>query len=208
MPVSFKYYESTYPSWPQINSDDKSGCTPLFISLDSPLIVTIISNLNSSHAQLPFTFFLLQHIATNHQQFFSEKPLQQAALDYAHYCDSLMLIIALNAQSPLLTKNLNWTVWFPITESVTHVTWRTQIWTWFQHWWGLLCLYYTSNRQQHSIDLLYRVSHLTCTTATHSPEIPWPPKHLSAQLSKDSWHCSSTWQWFCLYFNDKLLYKK
>ena len=32
--------------------------------------------------------------------------------------------IVLNPRSPLLIKNLYWTIWFPMIDTVTHVTWR------------------------------------------------------------------------------------
>ena len=86
-------------------------------------------------------FFLLQHIA-NHQQFFSAMSLKQAALNYVHYCDSVVLTITLNPQSPLLMKTFNWTVWFLMIDPVAHMIRRNsgpinsdmQIdLTWFQH---------------------------------------------------------------------------
>ena len=46
-------------------------------------------------------------------------PLEQAARNDTHYCDNFMLTIAQNLWSPLLIKNLNWTVWFPMTDPVT-----------------------------------------------------------------------------------------
>ena len=39
MPVCFAYYECKYVSQPYINNDDRSGCAPLFKSLDLPLFV-------------------------------------------------------------------------------------------------------------------------------------------------------------------------
>ena len=65
--------------------------------------------------------------------------LKQAALNYVHYCDSVMLTIALNPQSPLLMKIFNWTVGFLMIDPVTQRNSGTidpdmQIdLTWFQH---------------------------------------------------------------------------
>ena len=68
--------------------------------------------------------------------------LKQAALNYVHYCDSVMLTNALNPQSPLLMKIFNWTVGFLMIDPVTYMTRRNsgpidsdmQIdLTWFQH---------------------------------------------------------------------------
>ena len=51
--------------------------------------------------------------------FFSEISLEQVALNYVHYCNSLMLTIALNPWSPLLIIHLNCTIWFPMIDQVT-----------------------------------------------------------------------------------------
>ena len=51
--------------------------------------------------------------------FFPSMSLKQAALNYVHYCDSVILTIALNPQSPLLMKIFNWIVWFLMIDPVT-----------------------------------------------------------------------------------------
>ena len=152
-------------------------------------------------AQLPFTF-LPSSTHDHHANVFSRISLEQAALKYAHYCGSLMLTITLNPWSLLLIRNLNWTVWFPMIESVTHVTrWHllTQICrlTWPSLNTGKdCCLYYTSSRHQYSIDLLCK-DHLMCTTATHDVNTVVRIYMIITVAARD----------FCLHFN-KLLYKK
>ena len=74
----------------------------------------------------------------------------------------------------------------------------------FQHWYGLLFLYYTSNRQQHSIELLCR-SQLTCTTATQQGSHVNIHQH-SCQNIHDI--VTTNDNDFCLHFNDNLLHKK
>ena len=44
MPMCFTHYDSAYPSCPHINNDDTAGCTPLFKSLDPPLIMYVESH--------------------------------------------------------------------------------------------------------------------------------------------------------------------
>ena len=79
--------------------------------------------------------------------------LEQAVLNYVHYTlwqSDVNLKIALNPWLQFLNKNLNWTIWYPMIDPVTHVTPRKsgpfdsdmQIdLTQFQHCWCMIAMF-------------------------------------------------------------------
>ena len=140
--------------------------------------------------------------------FFSEMSLEQVTL---HCYNSLMLAIALNPWSPLLIINLNCTIWFPMIDQVTqwprekviHLTQICRL-TWPGFNTGKDCCVCTTPAIGSST-LLCR-SQLTCTTATHLPEIPCKIHQHSCQNIHDI--VAANDNDFYSHFNDKLLHKK
>ena len=133
--------------------------------------------------------------------------IEQAALNYVNYCDNLLLTIGqllLWIQLPLLIKNLNWTIWFYMIDSVTHVTQRKVVHltqTCWLIWPGFntgedssVCTTQAIGSSTDCIELCR--SKLTCTTATHPPEVP--SKHFISTVVRIYKYCSSKWQLFLL----------
>ena len=147
-------------------------------------------------------FFLLLHIANHQQMFFSEMSLEQTALNYVHYCNSLMLTIALDSWSPLIIINLNCTIWFPMIDKVTQwtrekVVHLTQICRLI--WPGFItdndCYVCTTQAiGSRTLLLNYYAGASSCALQPSTYERPHVNIHQHSCQNTRYW--SSKWQWF------------